>query len=65
MNDPYAAWIELQEESLKVQRAQIEALSRWSSASSDAVRMQKSASAATKAGLKALEAALTFWGFRR
>ncbi|WP_380873904.1 hypothetical protein ACFB49_44540 [Sphingomonas sp. DBB INV C78] len=62
--EPFTAWVDFQEEMLKLQRAQLDATKQMIDAGADAVATQKAAAQATDAGIKAWKSWFHLWGIK-
>lgn len=62
--EPFTAWIEFQEEMLKLQRAQIDVAMKAVDVGLDAVATQRAAADATDAGVKAWQSWFRIWGIK-
>ena len=62
--EPFTAWVEFQEEMLKLQRAQIDVATKAIDAGIDAPVTQQAAADATDAGVKAWQSWFRIWGIK-
>lgn len=62
--EPFTAWVEFQEEMLKLQRLNLEAAKKALNAGSNAVAAQKAAVDAAEAGANAWKNWFRLWGIK-
>ena len=62
--EPFTAWVDFQEEMLKLQRAQIDVAAKAVDVGFDAPATQRAAAEATDAGVKAWQSWFRIWGIK-
>lgn len=62
--EPFTAWVDFQEEMLKLQRLNLEAASKALDAGGDVVAAQKAVTRAAQAGVDTWKSWLRLWGWK-
>lgn len=65
MIEPFSAWVDFQEQMIKLQREQLDAAKKAVAAGGDMIAAQEAAQKAARANLKAWKSWLDLWTLKR